>query len=84
MRVEALMAIEVAAFLLVIGETYLFFVVIVPLGQVPHGLADYTTTALLKVGLTFGLGALWLAVVESLTRLYVRSKLGTPTPSPSS
>ncbi len=79
-----LVAIEVAAFLLIIGETYLFFAVVVPLGQFPHNLAEYTGYALLKVILTVGLGVLWFLVMLGLTRVYVRSKLRSPTPTPSS
>jgi hypothetical protein len=84
MRLAPLIGIEVAAFLLIIGETYLFFMTIVPLGPVPHNLAVYTAITLLKVGLTFGLGILWLVVMISLTRLYVRSRLRTQTPTSSS
>lgn len=84
MRLAPLIGIEVVAFLLILGETYLFFMAIVPLGPVPHSLAVYTAIALLKVGLTFGLGVLWLAVMVSLTRFYVRSRLRTRTPTPSS
>ena len=84
MRLAPLIGIEAAAFLLIIGETYLFFAAIIPLGPVPHSLAVYTAITLLKVALTFGLGLLWLAVMVSLTRLYVRSRLRTLTPTPSS
>ena len=84
MRLAPLIGIEVAAFLLIIGETYLFFMTIVPLGPVPHNLTVYTAITLLKVGLTFGLGILWLVVMISLTRLYVRSRLRTQTPTSSS
>lgn len=69
---------------MIIGETYLFFMTIVPLGPVPHNLTVYTAITLLKVGLTFGLGILWLVVMVSLTRLYVRSRLRTQTPTSSS
>ncbi|MGD0477496.1 MAG: hypothetical protein ABSB29_04935 [Nitrososphaerales archaeon] len=84
MKLAPLIGIEVVAFLLIVGETYLFFMAIVPLGPVPHDLAVYTAITLLKVGLTFGLGVLWLAVMVLLTRFYVRSKLRTLTPTPSS
>jgi hypothetical protein len=84
LRLAPLVLVEVVAFLLIIGETYLFFMVIVPIGQFPHSFAEFTGFALLKAGLTFGLGALWFLVMLGLTRLYVRSKLGRPTPTPSS
>ena len=81
MRLAPLVAIELVAFLLIMGETYLFFDVIVPLGAVPHGLGDYTLLGLTKVLLTFGLGVLWLVVMLAVTNLYVGSKVGRPTPS---
>lgn len=81
MRLAPLIGIELVAFFLIIGETYLFFNVIVPLGPVPHNLPEYTGLALLKTTLTFALGALWFVVMFALTRLYVRSKTGRPTPS---
>ena len=84
MKLAPLIGIEAVAFLLIIGETYLFFVAVIPLGPVPHSLAVYTAITLLKVGLTFGLGVLWLAVMVLLTRFYVRSRLRTRTPTPSS
>jgi hypothetical protein len=62
MKLAPLIGIEAVAFLLIIGETYLFFMAIVPLGPVPHSLAVYTAVTLLKICLTFGLGILWLAL----------------------
>ena len=84
MKGAALIGIEIAAFFLIIGETYLFFMAIVPLGPVPHNLVEYTGIAVLRIVLTFGLGVLWLVVILSLTRLYVRSRLKNLTPTPSS
>ena len=84
MRLAPLFAIEVAAFLLIIGETYFFFTFVVPLGPIPHNPEEYTGYTLLKVVLTVGLGALWFLVMVGMTRAYVRSRLGNPTPRPSS
>jgi hypothetical protein len=84
MRLAPLIAIEVAAFLLIIGETYVFFAVVVPIGQFPHNLGEYTGYALLKAVLTLGLGLVWFLVMLGMTRVYVRSKLRNPTPIPSS
>ncbi len=84
MKLAPLIAIEVTAFLLIIGETYLFFNVVVPIGQFPHSLGEYTGYALLKVLLTVGLGLLWFLVMLGLTRVYVRSRLRSLTPRPSS
>lgn len=84
MRTAPLIGIEVVAFLLIIAEAYTFFAFIVPLGPFPHNFGEFTAFTLLKVILIFGLGVLWLVVVLGLTRVYVRSRLGGPTPTPSS
>ena len=84
MRLAPLIMIEVAAFLLIIGETYLFFVFVVPIGQFPHNFGEYTGYALLKVILTVGLAVLWFLVMLGMTRIYVTSKLRALTPKPSS
>jgi hypothetical protein len=84
LKLAPLILIEVVAFLLIIGETYLFFEVVVPVGQFPHNLFEFTIFGLAKLVLTAGLGALWFLVMLGLTRLYVRSKLERPTPRPSS
>ncbi len=84
MRIAPLVAIEVVAFLLIIAESYAFFMLIVPLGPVPRSFSDYTFFALAKVVLTFGLGVLWLVVMVAMTRVYVRSRIGDRTPTPSS
>jgi hypothetical protein len=83
MRVLPLIAIELVAFLLIILESYVFFIFVVPLGAIPHSLTGYTALALLKLFLTLLLGGVWFVVLDGLTRLYVRSKVGT-SPRPSS
>jgi hypothetical protein len=84
LRLLPLVLMEAVAFFLVIGETYLFFIVIVPLGSIPHNLTDYTAEVLFKLALTFGLGILWFLVMLAMTRFYIRSKVGRQTPSASS
>jgi len=84
MRTAPLVGIEVAAFLLIILESYAFFTYIVPVGPLPHDPLRYTADAAVKVVLTFGLGLLWLVVILALTRFYVRSRLRAPTPTASS
>ncbi|HEV2226020.1 MAG TPA: hypothetical protein VGR56_04350 [Nitrososphaerales archaeon] len=79
-----LVGIEAVAFLMIVGEAYLFFTAIVPIGAIPHNPLEYTGLALLKIALTLGLVVLWFLVMLALTRLYVRSKLGNQTPRPSS
>jgi hypothetical protein len=84
MRLVPLVGIEAVAFLLIVGEAYLFFTAIVPVGSIPHSPLEYTGLALLKIVLTLGLVVLWFGVMLALTRLYVRSKLAPQTPKPSS
>jgi len=84
MRLATLIAVEAAAFLLIIGETYFFFAFVVPVGSIPHNPWTYTGYALFKVLLTLGLGVLWFLVVLGMTRRYVTSKLRSLTPRPSS
>jgi hypothetical protein len=84
LRLLPLVGIEAVAFLMIVGEAYLFFTAIVPVGQIPHDPLDYTGLALLKIALTLGLVVLWFLVMLVLTRFYVRSKLGNLSPRPSS
>jgi len=83
MKLAPLIGIEIAAFALIIFETYVFFNVVVPLGPIPHTLVEYTGYGLLKMLLVVGLVAVWFLVMVELTRLYTRSRL-SPSPSPSS
>ena len=84
MRLPPLVGISVVAWLLVIMETYLFFDVIIPLGPALHSIGVFTAIALLKIALTFGLGALWFFVIVSLTEIYERSLERRLPPTPSS
>ncbi len=84
MRLASLFLVEFVAFLLILGETYFFFAVVVPLGAVPRSPLDYTGYALLKLGLTFGLGVLWFVLVDASARLYVRSMVRRRIPTASS
>ena len=83
MKLTPLIGIEVAAFVLILIETYVFFNVVVPLGPIPHNLVEYTGYGILKALLVVGLVAVWFLVMVELTRLYTRSKLSLP-PTPSS
>ncbi len=84
MKLAPLILIEVAAFLLIVAESFAFFEFVVIFGPIPHTLGEYTFDAVARVILTAGLGVLWILVMLSLTRLYVKSKLRRPTPKPSS
>ncbi len=84
MKLAPLILIELAAFLLIIGETYAFFEFVIIFGPIPHNLGDYTFDAVARIVLTVGLGLLWFLVMIGLTRVYVRSKLKSLSPTPSS
>ena len=84
MKIAPLIAIEVTAFLLIIVESYAFFEFVVIFGPIPHSLGDYTFDAVARILLTAGLVLLWFLVMLGLTRVYVRSKLRSLTPRPSS
>ncbi|MDG6919291.1 MAG: hypothetical protein JRN62_07640 [Nitrososphaerota archaeon] len=83
MRLLPLFIIELVAFLLIILETYVFFIFVVPLGPIPHSITDYTALALLKMFLILVLGALWFVVLDGLTSFYVRTRVRTAPRRPS-
>jgi hypothetical protein len=84
LRILPLVGISLVAWFLVILETYIFFDLIIPLGPPIHSIGIFTAVALLKVGLTFGLGALWFVVIVSITEFYARSRARSPAPTSSS
>ncbi|MDA4125275.1 MAG: hypothetical protein OK438_07525 [Thaumarchaeota archaeon] len=84
MRLVPLVGIVTIAWLLIIGEVYLFFNVILAFAPPIHELGSLTALALLKVGSTLGLGALWFVVMSTLAELYTSSRIRRLTPRPSS
>jgi hypothetical protein len=83
-RIVPLAGIVVAAWLLILFESYLFLEVVIPLGPPIHSLGLLAEVTLLKLGLTLGLAVLWFVVIVSLTQLYIRTRLRDRTPSASS
>jgi len=79
MRLAPLMVMTTVAWLLILAESYIFFVFIVPFPPI-HSIGAFTALALLKVGLTFGLGVAWFVVMLLMRYFYVRSRLGARTP----
>ena len=73
MRLAPLMIMTTVAWLLILIESYVFFEFIVPFPQI-HEIGALTLLAILKVGLTFGLGAAWFAIMFLLRYFYVRSR----------
>lgn len=71
-----LMVIVTAAWLLILGETYVFIVIVRPLGPNIH--SGFIPSSVAKVLLTAGLGFLWVAVMFVLDSLHSRF-MRTPT-----
>ena len=84
MRLLPIAGIIAVAWLLIIGEVYLFFNVILAFAPPIHEVGSLTLLALLKVASTLGLGALWFVVMSTLAELYTSSKLRSRSPRPSS
>jgi hypothetical protein len=74
----------VTAWLLIVGEVYVFFDVILVYAPPIHTVGSLTLVGLLKVGATVGLGVLWFVVVSALAKLYTTSKTRPRAPRPSS
>lgn len=65
-----LMLIMTVAWLLILGESYVFIAVIRPLGPALH--AGDIPSSVLKIILTAGLGILWVSVMFVMDALYSR------------
>lgn len=65
-----------ASWLLILGETFVFFDIVRPLGPALH--EGGVPSTVLKVGLTVGLGALWVVVMFVLLSMYLKAHR-TPT-----
>ena len=77
--IYGLLVIVTVAWLLILGESYFFIVVVRPLGPPLH-VADLPSTVL-KVLFTAGLGVLWVGVMFAMDSLHTRF---TKTPTSSS
>jgi hypothetical protein len=67
-----LMLIVIAAWLLILLESYIFFAVIQPLGPPIH--VGPLPSTLAKISGTIGLAVLWFVATLSLRALYLRSR----------
>lgn len=72
----AMLLVVTVSWLLILGETYVFFNVVRPLGPPLH--AGNLPSTFLKVGLTVFLGVLWVVVMFGVWWLYLRAHR-TPT-----
>jgi carbon starvation protein CstA len=72
----AMLSIVAVSWLLILGETYVFFAVVRPLGPPLH--SSEIISGAMKIGLTAGLAVLWVAVMFGLWWLYFRAHR-TPT-----
>jgi len=74
----AMMAVVTVAWLLILGATFVFFVIVRPLGPALHD--ANLPSSLIKVVLTIGLGASWFVVMFVIDWLYLRA-FRTPKPA---
>lgn len=74
----AMLAVVAASWVLILGETYVFFVIVRPLGPALH--AGDIPSSVAKILLTMGLGALLVLAMLGMSRLYLRA-FQTPTPA---
>ena len=64
-----MLAVVTASWLLILVMTYVFFVVVRPLGPPIHG--GLVPSTVLKIALTAGLGVLWVSVMFAIWRLFL-------------
>ena len=67
----AMLGVVTAAWLLILGATYVFFVIVRPLGPALKG-SGLVPSSILKIILTIGLGASWFIVMFAISWLYLR------------
>ena len=83
--VYVLMIMSVVAWLLIIGESYVFFAVIRPLGPPLHiAFRLSILSSVLKILGTIGLIAGWIVAMLALREILIRSKLARKIPISSS
>lgn len=70
-RLTMMLLVVTVSWLLILVETYVFFNVVRPLGPALH--EGGIPSAVLKVGLTLGLGVLWVVVMFALWWVYLRA-----------
>ncbi|HUI01864.1 MAG TPA: hypothetical protein VLU99_02415 [Nitrososphaerales archaeon] len=68
----AMVAVVTVAWLLILGATYVFFVIVRPLGP-PLQEGHLLPSSILKIVLTVALGASWFVVMFAVDWLYVRA-----------
>jgi hypothetical protein len=73
----AMLMIVAASWVLILGETYVFFVVIRPLGPPLHEAG--LPSSMVKIALTMGLGAFLILAMFGMSRIYLKA-FTTPTP----
>jgi len=69
------MGIIAAVWLLIFAGSFIIFMLIVPLPNVLPGSAGMFLTAVLKVGLSALLTAIWIYVMLMLRNIYVRRRI---------
>ena len=82
---NALMILIVIAWLLIIGESYIFFAVIRPLGPALHiGFRLSFLSSILKILGTAGLAFGWVGIMLAIRAILIKSKVRGKTPISSS
>ena len=84
MRLAPVFGILTVSWLLMIGEAYVFFELILPYVPPIRVLGAFTALALLKIGMTLGLCVVWFIIMSAVTSYYASSKVRRQTPNPSS
>lgn len=74
----AMLLVVTASWVLILAETYVFFVIVRPLGPPLHEAG--LPSSIVKIGMTIGLGALLVFAMFALSWVYLRA-FRTPTPA---
>ena len=67
----AMLFVVAASWVLLLGETYVFFVIVRPLGPPLHEAG--LPSSIVKIALTMGLGAFLVFAMFAMSRLYLRA-----------
>jgi hypothetical protein len=76
MSLIAMLIVVAGSWVLILGETYVFFVIVRPLGPELHEAGLPSSIA--KIGLTVGLGGFLVFAMFAMSRLYLKA-FRTPT-----
>jgi hypothetical protein len=75
-RLLPLMGLMTISWIVILVETYVFFYIIVPLGEPIHTVGSLALQSLARLGFVGLLGLGWFAVMVALQFVYTRAKGG--------